>query len=53
MSAGKLAELATFIRERDNAAADRQIDTDFAEGGRLSTVAEEVLVFIGETPQRF
>lgn len=42
LSAVELAELATFIRERDNAAWDRQIDADFAEGGRLSEVAQEV-----------
>ena len=42
LSSDELAELATFIRERDNAAWDRQIDADFAEGGRLSGVAEEV-----------
>lgn len=42
LSADELAELAAFIRERDSAAWDRQIDADFAEGGRLSGVAEEV-----------
>ena len=42
LSAVELAELATFIRERDNAAWDRQIDADFAEGGRLAEVAQEV-----------
>ncbi len=42
LSADELTELATFIRERDNAAWDRQIDADFAEGGRLSGVAEEI-----------
>ena len=42
LSAVELADLATFIRERDNAAWDRQIDADFAEGGRLSEVAQEV-----------
>ena len=42
LSAVELAELVTFIRERDNAAWDRQIDADFAEGGRLSEVAQEV-----------
>jgi len=31
-----------FIRDRDNAAWNRQIDADFAEGGRLSTVAEKL-----------
>ena len=42
LSADELAELAAFIRERENRAWDRQIDADFAEGGRLSAVAEEV-----------
>ncbi|MDQ6860374.1 MAG: hypothetical protein M3032_04355 [Verrucomicrobiota bacterium] len=42
LSAVELAELAAFIRERDNAAWDRQIDADFVEGGRLGEVAEEV-----------
>jgi hypothetical protein len=42
LSPEELAELAAFIRERDNAAWDRQIDADFAEGGRLREVADEV-----------
>lgn len=42
LSAEELAELATFIRERDNAAWDRQIDVDFAKDGRLREVADEV-----------
>jgi hypothetical protein len=42
LSADELTELATFIRERDNAAWDRQIDSDFSGGGRLRSVAEEV-----------
>jgi hypothetical protein len=42
LSAEELAELATFIRERDEAAWDRQIDSDFADGGRLNSVAEDV-----------
>ena len=42
LSPEELAELAAFIRERDDAAWDRQIDRDFAEGGRLLRVAEEV-----------
>ncbi len=42
LSADELAELAAFIRERENRAWDRQIDADFDEGGRLSAVAEEV-----------
>ena len=42
LSSEELAELAAFIRERDQAAWDRQIDADFAEGGRLHSVAEDV-----------
>jgi hypothetical protein len=42
LSPEELAELAAFIRERDEAAWDRQIDADFAEGGRLHSVAEDV-----------
>ena len=42
LSPKELAELAAFIRERENAAWDRQIDEDFAEDGRLRRVLEEV-----------
>lgn len=42
LSPDELTELTTFIRERDNAAWDLQIDSDFSDGGRLSSVAEEV-----------
>jgi hypothetical protein len=42
LSSEELAELAAFIRGRDQAAWDRQIDADFAEGGRLHSVAEDV-----------
>ena len=42
LSPEELAELAAFVRERDNAAWDRQIDADFAENGRLREVADEV-----------
>ena len=42
LSPEELAELAAFIQSRDNAAWDRQIDTDFAEGGRLRGVLDEV-----------
>jgi hypothetical protein len=42
LSPAELAELAAFIRARDDAAWDRQIDADFAEGGRLREVANEV-----------
>jgi len=41
-SPDELTELAAFIRERDNAAWDRQIDNDFSENGRLSSVAEDI-----------
>jgi hypothetical protein len=42
LSPGELAELASFIRERENAAWDRQIDADFDVGGRLRPVLDEV-----------
>ncbi len=42
LSARELAELASFIRDRENAAWDRQIDADFAEDGRLRPILEEV-----------
>jgi hypothetical protein len=42
LSPGELAELAAFIRERENAAWDRQIDVDFDQGGRLRPLLEEV-----------
>ncbi len=42
LSPEELVELAAFIRERDQAAWDRQIEADFAEGGRLQRVVEEV-----------
>jgi hypothetical protein len=42
LSPRELAELASFIRERENAAWDQQIDADFAEDGRLRPVLEEV-----------
>jgi hypothetical protein len=41
LSTDEFAELTAFVRERENRAWDKQIDTDFAEGGRLSTVADE------------
>ena len=44
LSPEELAELAAFIRERDNAIWDRQIDADFATGGRLRELADEVRV---------
>jgi hypothetical protein len=42
LSPTELAELGSFIRERENAAWDRQIDADFSENGRLRSVLEEV-----------
>ena len=42
LSPEELAKLASFIRERENVAWDRQIDADFAEGGRLRPIVEEV-----------
>ncbi|MDQ6768401.1 MAG: hypothetical protein M3Z54_00235 [Gemmatimonadota bacterium] len=42
LSPEELAELAAFVRERDQAAWDRQIDADVAEGGRLQSVVNEV-----------
>ena len=42
LSPEDLAELAAFVRERGDAAWDRQIDSDFAEDGRLPRVSEEI-----------
>jgi hypothetical protein len=42
LSPGELAELAAFVRERENVAWDEQIDTDFGENGRLRPVLDEV-----------
>jgi len=42
LSSGELAELASFVRERENAAWDRQIEADFADDGRLRPVLDEV-----------
>lgn len=42
LSPGELAELASFIRQRENATWDRQIDADFAEDGRLRPLLDEV-----------
>ena len=44
LSDAELTELASFIRKREEAAWDRQIDADFAENGRLRCVLEEVRV---------
>ena len=42
LSGTELTELASFIRQREALAWDRQIDADFAEGGRLRGVLDEV-----------
>lgn len=42
LSPEELAEVSAFIAEYEAAAWDRQIDADFAEGGRLRSVLEEV-----------
>jgi len=42
LSEAELTELASFIRTREDAAWDRQIDADFAKNGRLRGVLEEV-----------
>ena len=42
LSPDQLTELASFIHQRENAAWDRQIDADFAEGGRLRPLLDEV-----------
>jgi hypothetical protein len=42
LSPNALADLAAFIRERENASWDRQIDEDFGDGGRLRPILEEV-----------
>lgn len=42
LSPAELADLAAFIRVRDNAAWDREIDNDFSENGRLRPILDEV-----------
>lgn len=42
LSPQDLAELAAFIREEDAKAWDHQIDEDFADGGRLHGILDEV-----------
>ena len=42
LSKTELAELAAFIRQQDAALWDREIDADFAEGGRLRSVVKEI-----------
>ncbi len=46
LSPEEFADLAAFIRERDDTAWNRQIDADFAEDGRLRPVLDEVLADI-------
>jgi hypothetical protein len=42
LSPKEFMELVEFIRKRDEAAWDRQIDEDFSEDGRLRRVLDEV-----------
>ncbi len=42
LSPEELAEVSAFIAQREAEAWDRQIDADFAAGGRLRDVVEEV-----------
>jgi hypothetical protein len=42
LTPAQVAEVSAFLAERDASAWDRQIDEDFAEGGRLHGVLEEV-----------
>jgi hypothetical protein len=42
LSPGELTDLASFIRQRENAGWDREIDADFAKGGRLRPLLDEV-----------
>jgi hypothetical protein len=42
LSVGELTELAAYVRQREDAAWDQQIDADFAEGGRLRPLLDEV-----------
>ncbi len=44
----ELAELAAFVRMREEAAWDRQIDVDFSEDGRLAGILDEVRADIRE-----
>jgi hypothetical protein len=41
LSVGELTELAMFVRQREDAAWDKQIDAEFAEGGRLRPLLDE------------
>jgi hypothetical protein len=42
LSPKELTKLAAYIRERENAAWDRQIDNDFAHDGPLRPLLDEV-----------
>jgi hypothetical protein len=42
LSPAELAELASFIRQREDAAWNCEIDADFAEDGRLRPLLDEV-----------
>lgn len=42
LSSAELTELAAFVRQREDAAWDQQIDADFGKGGRLAPVINEV-----------
>lgn len=42
LSPEELTELASFVFRKDTGVWDNQIDADFAEGGRLRQVLEEV-----------
>jgi hypothetical protein len=42
LSAEDLAKLAAYIARHDNLAWDEEIERDFAEGGRLRPVLDEV-----------
>jgi len=42
LSEAELTELASFIRNREESAWDRQVDADFAENGHLRGVLDEV-----------
>ncbi len=42
LSPAELAELAAFIRQREDAAWDREIDADFDHAGRLRPLLNEV-----------
>jgi hypothetical protein len=43
----ELAELVSFVGQRENAAWVRQIDADFADGGRLRPLLNELREDLG------